>query len=92
MNNETKMPLSVMIEIAKGELRGTIGKIKSEYNLPPCIMEGILCSVLVEVQKEGKIEIINETNSIMQEKNEELERAKAAAKKVLPEEPEEIHG
>ena len=89
MKDEAKIPLSAIIEAAKGELRGTLGKIKSDYNLPPCIIEGILFTILADVQKEGKIEIINEMNSVMMIKNEELERAKAAAKKVLPEAQEE---
>lgn len=36
----------------------------------------------------GKIELINSTNTMMAEKNEELEKAKKAAKRVLKTEPD----
>ena len=39
----------------------------------------------------GKIELINSTNTMMAEKNEELEKAKKAAKRVLKTEPDEEH-
>lgn len=56
---------------------------------PPCIMDGVLSSVLAEVRSEAKIELINSTNTMMTEKNEELEKAKKAAKRVLKTEPDE---
>lgn len=50
-----------------------------------------LSSVLAEVRSEAKIELINSTNTMMAEKNEELEKAKKAAKRVLKTEPDEVH-
>lgn len=82
-------PISIRIECAKGEILNAMETIQKRHALPPCIMDGVLSSVLAEVRSEAKIELINATNAMMKEKNEELEKAKVAAKKVLKTEPEE---
>ncbi len=82
-------PVSIKIECAKGEIMNAMQRIQSKYTLPPCIMDGVLSSVLAEVRAESKLELINATNAVMQETNEELEKAKAAAKRVLKAEPEQ---
>lgn len=84
------IPIAVKIECAKGEILNAMEAIQKKHGLPPCIMDGVLSSVLAEVRSEAKIELINSTNAMMADKNEELEKAKAAAKKVLRTEPEEI--
>lgn len=84
------IPIAVKIECAKGEILNAMEAIQKKHGLPPCIMDGVLSSVLAEVRSEAKIELINSTNAMMAEKNEELEKAKAAAKKVIRTEPEEI--
>ena len=81
-------PLAVRIECAKGEILNAMETIQKRYELPPCIMDGVLSSVLAEVRSEAKIELINSTNTMMAEKNEELEKAKKAAKRVLKTEPD----
>lgn len=83
------IPISVRIECAKGEILNAMGEIQRKHALPPCIMDGVISSVLAEVRSEAKVELINATNAMMAEKNEELEKAKAAAKRVLRTEPEE---
>lgn len=83
-------PIAVKIECARGEILNAMGEIQKKYNLPPCIMDGVLATVSSEVKAEAKIELINATNAMMREKNEELEKAKQAAKKVLKTEPDEI--
>ena len=82
-------PLAVRIECAKGEILNAMETIQKRYALPPCIMDGVLSSVLAEVRSEAKIELINSTNTMMTEKDEELEKAKKAAKRTLRTEPEE---
>lgn len=84
-------PIAVRIECAKGEILNALQKIQEQHSLPPCIMDGVLSSVVAEVRSETKIELINATNEMLQEKNEELEKAKKEAKKVLKEETEEEH-
>ena len=82
-------PIAVRIECAKGEILNAMETIHKRHALPPCIMDGVLSSVLAEVRSEAKIELINSTNTMMAEKNEELEKAKKAAKRVLKTEPDE---
>ena len=69
-------PIAVRIECAKGEILNAMETIQKRHALPPCIMDGVLSSVLAEVRSEAKIELINSTNTMMTEKNEELEKAK----------------
>ena len=85
-----KIPISVRIECARGEILNALEKIQRTNSLPPCIMDGILSTVVSEVRSEAKLELINATNSMMDEKDAELEKAKQAAKKVLPLENEKI--
>ena len=84
-------PLAVRIECAKGKILNAMETIQKRHALPPCIRDGVLSFVLAEVRSEAKIELINSTNTMMAEKNEELEKAKKAAKRVLKTEPDEEH-
>jgi hypothetical protein len=84
------IPIAIKIESAKGEIMNAIQRIQNAYDLPPCIMDGVLSSVLAEVRSEAKIELINAANAMMREQNEELEKAKAAAKTVLKAESEDV--
>lgn len=76
-------PIVVRIECAKGEIMNAMQQIQDKYALPPCIIDGVISSVLAEVRAESKFELLNATSAAMQETEEELEKAKAAAKKVL---------
>lgn len=82
------IPIAVKIECARGEVMNALESIRRQYNLPPCIIEGILSSIQSEVRGEAKLELINGTNAMMRDKNEELEKAKKAAKKVIKTEPD----
>lgn len=82
-------PIAIRIECAKGEIINAIQKIERQHRLPPCIIDGVLSSVLAEVRAEKNIEMINDANEMLREKNEELEKAKEAAKKVLKDDQEE---
>lgn len=82
-------PIAVRIECARGEVMNTLESIRMQHNLPSCIIEGVLSSVLADVRSEAKLELINGTNAMLREKNEELDKAKKAAKKVLEAEPEQ---
>ncbi len=82
--------ISIKIECAKGEIMNAMRRIQNKYDLPPCVVDGVISSVLAEVRAESKLELINATSAELQEMNEELEKAKAAAKKVLKAEPEKV--
>ena len=84
------IPLAMKVECARGEVLNALESIIRQHGLPPCILDGILSSVLVEIRSETKMELVNATNQIIAEKNEELEKAKVEAKKVLEAELEEI--
>lgn len=47
-------PLAVRIECAKGEILNAMETIQKRHALPPCIMDGVLSSVLAEVRSEAK--------------------------------------
>lgn len=83
-------PIAIKIECAKGEIMNAMQQIQDKYALPPCIVDGVISSVLAEVRAESKLELINATNAVLQEMEEELAKAKAAAKKVLEAEPEQV--
>ena len=83
-------PIAIKIECAKGEIMNAMQQIQNKYALPPCIIDGVMSSVLAEVRAESKLELLNATNAAMRETEEELEKAKAAAKKVLKGEPEQV--
>lgn len=83
-------PISVKVECARGEIMNAIQRIQTAHNMPPCLIDGVLSSVLADVRAEAKLELINATNTMMREQQEELEKAKAAAKKVLKAEQEAV--
>lgn len=76
-------PIAIRIECAKGEIMNAMQRIQQQNALPPCIMDGVISAVLAEVRAEAKIEIINDMNALINEKDAEIEKAKASAKKVL---------
>ena len=83
-------PIAIKIECAKGEIMNAMQQIQDKYVLPPCIIDGVISSVLAEVRAESKLELINATSTVMRETEEELEKAKAAAKKVLKDKPAQV--
>ncbi len=84
------VPLVIRMECAKGEIQNAINAIQKENELPLYIMDGLVASVLAEIRNGVKIELINATNKMMKEKNEELEKAKKEAKRILKEDEENI--
>ena len=47
------VPIAVRIECAKGEILNAMEAIQTKHALPPCIMDGVLSSVLAEVRSES---------------------------------------
>lgn len=74
---------AINIECARGEILNALGTIRGRYNLPPCIMDGILSSLIAEIREEEKLELINTASQIIKEKDQDLNEAKKAVKKVL---------
>ena len=88
-------PIEQRIACAKGEILNAMATISTEHDLSATVMEGVLADILSEVRSQSKMELLNaynkEVNDAQQEikqLKEELEKAKAAAKKTLKTEPD----
>lgn len=85
-------PIQIRIASARGELLNVIEKIENEQGLPSCIMDGVMSGILSDLREADKMELLNINVALQREHDEEakklkeeLEEAKKAAKKVLPE-------
>ena len=47
-------PIAIRIECAKGEIMNAMQQIQDKYALPPCIIDGVISSVLAEVRAESE--------------------------------------
>ena len=90
------VPIEVRIECARGEILNAVEKITREQGLPAAVIDGVISSVLEEIRGQEKMELVNAFNKLRAEKdeeinalNEELQKAKAAAKKVLKQDTQE---
>lgn len=81
-------PIAIKIECARGEIMNAMQRIQDKYALPPCVMDGVVSSVLAGVRAESKLELINGTNAMLEDSRAELEKAKEEAKRVLGPGPE----
>lgn len=79
------MKSSIILLLAKEEIQDTVNKVQEKYNLRPCVMEGILSAVMLNCTEKVQKEVAEDVRELLEQKNEELEKAKAAAKKVLNE-------
>ena len=79
------MKSSIILLLAKEEIQGTVNRVQKEYNLRPCVMEGILSAATLDCTEKVQKEVAEDVRELLEQKNEELEKAKAAAKKVLNE-------
>lgn len=77
-------------EKAKREIRSKIYEIRIKQGISAGTMEGILSSILLEIKEEAVDEIVKECDVTIRGIADELEKAKAAAKKVLKAEPGQV--
>ncbi len=89
------MKITLATEKAKKEIAETIRYTEEKYGLPHCITEGILAEILVEKKSQTMERLIadcEEIEMMLGKENddlkEELEKAKAAAKRTLKTEPD----
>lgn len=52
-------PIQIKIECAKGELLNVVNKMSVEMGLPPCIIEGIIGTILADIRSQQSIDLIN---------------------------------
>ncbi len=68
-----ELPTSLKIANAKGKILSTVNMASVEYNLPAFILEGIIVDVLSEVKSQARIEMLNDVNLLLKEKEEKEE-------------------
>ena len=73
--NEKNIPLSVMIENAKGMMIDALNQVQEKSNLPAYLMEGIIVDLLSQVRNQKNLELVQDYNRMNMDKvnNEEKE-------------------
>ncbi len=67
MDNKKKtIPLSILLENAKGKFITAFNQIMEETNLPAYLMEGIIVEVLAETRARKNLELVSDYNSMNQ--------------------------
>lgn len=61
-----KMPLSVMLENAKGMMIDAFNQVQGKTNLPAYLMEGIVLDLLSEVRNRKNLELVQDYNRMNQ--------------------------
>lgn len=80
---ENDIPISILLENAKKEMKQAVDDVRDRYRLRPCIMDVIVSSVLADIRSDAQGELIVASKEMIDKANEELVKAKEAAKKVL---------
>lgn len=73
MGNQKNIPLSVLLENAKGKFISAVNQTLEETNLPAYLMEGIVVEVLAEIRARKNLELVSDYNSMNQETKKEGE-------------------
>ncbi len=73
MANQKNIPLSVLLENAKGKFINAVNQTLEETNLPAYLMEGIVVEVLAEIRARKNLELVADYNSMNQETKKEGE-------------------
>lgn len=71
MNN---VPLSIMMENAKGLMIDAFNQMQEKTNLPAYLMEGIILDLLAEVRNQKNLEIVSDYNRMKQQEQEAKEK------------------
>ena len=70
MDKKKNIPLSILLENAKGKFINAFNQILEETNLPAYLMEGIIVEVLAETRARKNIELVADCNSMNQSEKE----------------------
>lgn len=65
-----QIPLSVLMENAKGKLIAAFNQVVEETKLPAFLLEGLLLELLSETRSRKNLELISDMNSIKQKEAE----------------------
>lgn len=77
--NENNMPLSLMMENAKGAMTDAFNQIVVQSNLPAYLLEGIVADLLSEIRKQKNLELVSDMNRMEQTEHSEQEEKKEGA-------------
>lgn len=77
--NENNMPLSLMMENAKGAMTNAFNQIVKQSNLPAYLLEGIVADLLSEIRKQKNLELVSDMNRMKQTEHSEQEEKKEGA-------------
>ncbi len=77
--SENNMPLSIMIENAKGALNQAFNEILQQSNLPAYLMEGIVVDLLSQIRCQKNLELVSDMNRMKQSEHTEQEEKKEGA-------------
>lgn len=77
--NENNMPLSLMMENAKGAMTDAFNQIFEQSNLPAYLLEGIVADLLSEIRKQKNLELVSDMNRMKQTEHSEQEEKKEGA-------------
>lgn len=69
-------PLIIKFESARGEILNAIQSIQMKYNLPACVLDGIISQILSEIRAEEKIELLNANTQMLKEMQNEQKEEK----------------
>jgi hypothetical protein len=67
------VPLSVMIENARGMMLDSFNEVIEKTNLPAYLLDGVVIDLLSEVRKQKNIALIAALNSMNEAEQEETE-------------------
>lgn len=77
--NQENMPLSLMIENARGAMNDAFNQIAEQTNLPAYLLEGIVADLLSEIRKQKNLELVSDMNRMKQTEHSEQEEKKEGA-------------
>ena len=67
-------PLTIELETAKGMVLTAVNRAKQECGIPNFIMEGLIADIHSQVMAQAKIELLNDMNLYIKEKEEKEEK------------------
>lgn len=62
-----EMPLSIMLENAKGMMIDAFNQVQEKSNLPAYLMEGIIVDLLSQVRNQKNLELVQDYNRMNRE-------------------------
>lgn len=68
---DNKIPLSVIMENARGKLIQAYNQVLDETKLPAYLMEGMLIELLSETRNRKNLELISDINAMQNKENAE---------------------